>query len=459
MLRSLRARLVLGVVLVVAVVGAVAGTLLSRSVAASERDALDERLERTAELSRPTAREAVQEGLPRPDARLDAVLQATRTGLRLQLGGQTLLDTGLRVPGRPRPRVGLRTVTLDGERFRVLGTTLRDEQLGGLAVLEVSSSLRPLERRQERLNHRLALIGLAALLLAGLGATAAAELVLRPLRRLRASAAGIEDAEDLDRRMPSDDGPAEVRSLAASFNAMLARLGRSSADRERALEATRRFAADAGHELRTPLTAVQTTLSALDRHPTMDPARRAALVADALAEQKRFVGLLDGLQALARGEAQELERTPVDLAEACAEAASACAHRHPALRLRSALPDEPVVVEGWAPGLRMVVDNLLENAARHGRADGTVELSLVVDGDGEAVVRVDDDGPGIPPAERERVLEAFARVAGTEHPGSGLGLALVAQQAAHHGGRVVIADAPLGGARVEVRLPRLGVRA
>ena len=84
---------------------------------------------------------------------------------------------------------------------------------------------------------------------------------------------------------------------------MLARLGRSAADRERALTATRRFAADAGHELRTPLTTVQATLSALRRHPDLDAERRGVMLDDALAEQRRLVALLDGLQALARGDA------------------------------------------------------------------------------------------------------------------------------------------------------------
>ena len=94
--------------------------------------------------------------------------------------------------------------------------------------------------------------------------------------------------------MPGDDGPAELRSLAASFNEMLARLGRSAADRERALAATRRFTADAGHELRTPLTSVQANLSAISRHPEMPEAQRAEMVADALAENRRIVELLDG---------------------------------------------------------------------------------------------------------------------------------------------------------------------
>jgi two-component system sensor histidine kinase PrrB len=110
-------------------------------------------------------------------------------------------------------------------------------------------------------------------------------------------------------------------------------------------------------------------------------------------------------------------------------------------------------LQGWPDGLRLIVDNLLANAAVHGGR--RVEVDVRRD-DGALVLLVDDDGPGIAPVERERVLERFARGEGTRAPGSGLGLALVAQQAALHGGGVRIGDAPLGGARVEVRLPLAG---
>jgi signal transduction histidine kinase len=124
------------------------------------------------------------------------------------------------------------------------------------------------------------------------------------------------------------------------------------------------------------------------------------------------------------------------------------------------MPAEPVVVRGWEPGLRLVAENLLENAARHGRPGGraVVRVEPAVDGVGPALT-VEDDGPGVPEAERERVLAPFARVpvldGDEERPGSGLGLALVAQQARHHGGDVEVGESvALGGARVSVRLGR-----
>ena len=330
-MRSLRGRLTLGVALVVATVLLAAGAVASHYVDSSERSALDDRLERSAELSRPTALAAVNDELPQNDKRLDAVLSATATSLRLSLGGTVLLDTGAPPPEHPRLKRGLQTFTSHGQRYRAYVTTLHDKGLGGLARLEIVTSLASLEDRQAALDRRLLALGLLALAAASTGVWLTADLVLRPLRRLRNVASSIAEDEDLDRRVPPG-GPTELHSLAASFNAMLARLGRSAADRTRALAATRRFAADAGHELRTPLTSVQATLSTLERHLDLPPERRAEMIGDALAEQRRLVELLDGLQALARGDAGPLELTEVDLAEVVDAAAAAAVERHPGAR-------------------------------------------------------------------------------------------------------------------------------
>jgi signal transduction histidine kinase len=250
--------------------------------------------------------------------------------------------------------------------------------------------------------------------------------------------------------VPADDGPGELRSLAATFNAMLGRLGRSAEDRERALAATRRFAADAGHELRTPLTSLQATLSSLRRHPDVPADRRGELLDDALGEHRRIVVLLDGLQALARGDAQAVEHAPGRTSPSWSDAAAGLAGRHDGARVEAVLPGRPVVVDGWEPGLRLLVENLLENAARHGRPGGHVRATLDDDG-GAPVLQRRRRRARDPTADRLRVFEPFVRVHGEERPGSGLGLALVAQQARHHGAAVEVTDGPLGGARVTVR--------
>jgi len=123
------------------------------------------------------------------------------------------------------------------------------------------------------------------------------------------------------------------------------------------------------------------------------------------------------------------------------------------------LPAGAVAVAGWEPGLRLMTDNLVENAARHGRNgdDGPVAIRVAVEppsaGAGPRLL-VDDDGPGVAEADRDRIFEPFARAGRVGgRPGSGLGLALVAQQARHHGADVEVTRSPLGGARFVVAFP------
>ena len=441
-MRSLRGRLTLGLTLVLAAVLAGVGAIVVREVERDQRSAIDDRLVRTAELSRATALAAVQEELPGGDARLDAVLRATRTSLRLTLRDAVLLQVGDPSPQRSPLPAGLSTFETGGVRYRGYATSLPDEDLGGAARLELTSRLTGPEQRQARLRRRLILLGSLALLAGAGGVFFATSLVLRPLRRLRATAASVARDQDLSRRVPTDSGPGELRGLAASFNEMLGRLGRSSAERERALAATRRFAADAGHELRTPLTSAQATLSALARHPELPPERRTAMAENALESHRRLVELLDGLQALARGDAAAPAEA-VELDEVVQAALSGATERHPGVDF--GCDAQPVTVQGWQPGLRSLVDNLLENAARHGGR--RVRLTLTP---GELVV--EDDGPGLPDDDRDRIFEPFVRAAGPDRPGSGLGLAIVAQQARHHGAEVSVDRSPtLGGARFRVR--------
>ena len=441
-MRSLRGRLTLGLSLVLAAVLVGVGAIVLREVERDQREAVDDRLVRTAELSRGTAVRAVEEEVPLGDERLNAVLRATRTSLRVTLAGTEIVRTGDPSPQSTPLRGGLSTFERGGVRYRGYAVKVSD-----LARLEVTTRLTSLEQRQDRLRDRLLLLGSFALLAAAGGVFTATSLVLRPLRRLRTTAASVAADQDLSVRVPADSGPSELRDLAASFNEMLARLGRSSEDRERALEATRRFAADAGHELRTPLTSAQATLSALARHPDLPPERRTAMAEGAIASHRRLVELLDGLQALARGDASA-PHEPVELDEIAQGALSDATERHPEVSFEC--DAVPCTVQGWAPGLRSLVVNLLENAVRHGRPQGRVRLTLR-----DRTLVVEDDGPGVPEADRERIFEPFARSDDPDRPGSGLGLAIVAQQARHHGAAVTVDRSPdLGGARFSVRFSR-----
>lgn len=300
------------------------------------------------------------------------------------------------------------------------------------------------------LARRLAVVGLGVLVLVGAAGLALGGLALRPLMGLRAAAERVVSTRDLATRLPQGAGPEEVDALAGSLNAMLERLQQSTAQADATLEASRRFTADAGHELRTPLTSMQANLDVLARSASLSADERR-IVADVAREQGRLVALLAGLQRLARGDAAEaVPRERLDLAEVVDTAVAHATARHPATTITFTGPTA-VGIDGWPDGLRLLIENLLDNAVRHGRADGRVDVTLAVD-DRTVRLTVDDDGPGIPLAERSRVFDRFARGAGAREPGSGLGLALVAQQAALHGGSAVIEDSPAGGARATIRL-------
>ena len=129
--------------------------------------------------------------------------------------------------------------------------------------------------------------------------------------------------------------------------------------------------------------------------------------------------------------------------------------RHPAIRWGLEVPSGDVVVDGWPDGLRAMIDNLLENAARHGKTGGEVTVALGGDG-GSVRLTVDDDGGGVPPDQRERIFDRFDRGDSTGADGSGLGLSLVRQQAGLHGGEVTVGESPAGGARFRVSLLKAG---
>jgi two-component system sensor histidine kinase PrrB len=165
------------------------------------------------------------------------------------------------------------------------------------------------------------------------------------------------------------------------------------------------------------------------------------------------VSLLDSLQALARGDAAgERPDERFDLAELLDAAVHAARRRYPLVRVRvNECPDQ-AELRGWPDGVRSILDNLLQNAACHAGSQAEVQLALRQRAN-RLVLTVDDDGPGVPAAERQRIFERFFRGAAVVAPGSGLGLAVVAQQVSLHGGEITVADSPLGGARFQVCFP------
>jgi signal transduction histidine kinase len=319
-------------------------------------------------------------------------------------------------------------------------------------IVEVGALAQPIYARAAHLRTVVIWTVVVGLLLALLGTALTSRVALRPLTALARNAAGVRGTGDLEVRLHEPRQPREVAVLAEELDRMLSRLEEAVADRETALLAARRFAADAGHELRTPLQSVQANLDIASSEGANAQQRWLALET-AVSQSERLNRLVDGLQTLARGESGLVARVAdVDLGDIADGAVFAARTRHPGLVVDSDLPAAGPVVHGDADGLWRVVENLLENAARHGRPCGRVRLRVATNGAGAEIV-VEDDGPGIPFAERERVIRRFARGRGATTDGSGLGLAIVDAEARRHGGALTLSTSELGGllARVTLR--------
>jgi signal transduction histidine kinase len=455
--RSLRFAFSVAAAAIVCALLLVAGVTVTRLYAADQRAELDGALRRQAQAVSAAAvlapeladAAAAGDGTLRHAAGVESVVRAFRDGaLVADVGSVTGLDL-------PEPALGFTTVTIEGTRWRLYAHEPAGARDG--VVVQVGRPQDEVDAAIASVRRIMLAVGLAALLGAlGLGWWAGGALVA-PLARLRDAAASVTTTRELRTRVPAD-GPAEVHAVADSINTMLARLETSVARTDAALAASRSFAASVAHELRTPLTSIRANLEFLHGRGTDPDPERAAAVAEIATEQARLIDLLDGLRLLALGDAPAaLPMRDVDLAELVDERVQLARRRHPGDTIVLDAPDDQVPVRGWAEGLAALVDNLVANALVHGRRGGapvTVQVRLETDaGSGNLRLVVDDDGPGVPVEERPGVFERFARAATAAPGGSGLGLALVAQQAAIHGGAASITDAPGGGgARFDVRL-------
>ena len=265
---------------------------------------------------------------------------------------------------------------------------------------------------------------------------------LAPVEAIRREVDEISAAQ-LHRRVPQPKADDEIGRLAATMNRMLERL-------ESARNSQRRFVSDASHELRSPLTTIRHHAEVALAHPDRVTAQELADVV--LAEQHRMQGLVEDLLLLARAdEHAPPSRAPVDLDDLAFEEGhrlrSTTSKRVDTSRVAAAR------VLGDVDALRRMVRNLGDNAARH--ASSRVDIALADLGD-DVVLTVDDDGPGIPESERERVLQRFVRLdeaRSRDDGGSGLGLSIVDEVVRAHGGSMSISQSPLGGARIQVTLP------
>lgn len=318
--------------------------------------------------------------------------------------------------------------------------TLRD---GGLTIQVANTTANRAEMFARIIPWLILPMGL---LIAGLGGLIwlAVGRALKPLEQVRREI-GARDVASLH-ALDTRSLPEELAPLAGALNALLARL-------EEALALQRRFIADAAHELRTPLTAVR--LQAQLAEQATDPQERQAALTQLIAGVDRAAHLVQQLLDMARlaPEANRFERVPVALDDLARKVVDGFSTQAEARDIDLGVGRcEPLTVPGEPGALRVLLSNLVDNALRYTPAGGRVDVEVGA-AEGCAVIRVADNGPGIPPEARERVFERFCRLAPADIPGSGLGLAIVRDIVALHSGAIHLEDTPGGGLTVRVELP------
>ena len=382
-----------------------------------------------------------------PSQSFNEILSSSDTGdegIVLQIWnrqGELMYFSHPRAPLAPRAELGFSTQRTDRGEWRVYGAIVGDNVVQLAQPLSVRNRLAAnvALRTLWPLIVLLPFLGLAVWLVVGRG--------LAPLARV-ARALDTRHPEALE-PLPEQRLPREVTPLVHALNALLERLAQ-------ALDTQKAFVADAAHELRTPLAAVQIQAQLVARAKD-DDTRREALT-DLQSGITRATRLAEQLLALARSEpdGHPLARE-VDLNALLHECVAACAPLAQQRGVDLGIEDSvPASVHGDPEALRVMLNNLLDNATKYTPDGGSVDVSLRSES-GHPVVRIADSGPGIPVDERPRVFDRFYRVgagaarARTDVAGSGLGLAIVRRIADQHDATITLGDSPAGGLQVDVR--------
>jgi signal transduction histidine kinase len=344
----------------------------------------------------------------------------------VELGGG--LQIGMPEQTSPFGRIRFSAVTLDGPdgRYTILV---------GEGSATIASTVRTV----------VVALALAAPFVIAVSAAATYLLVRRSMRsvdEIRSRVAEIS-ASDLTERVPEPGSRDEIAALAVTMNQMLARIEAGHA-------AQQRFVGDASHELRSPLTTIISALEVAVAHPEHFNGDLAA--GTLIPEAQRMKALIDDLLLLARADERGLTvgSDDVDLDD-LASAEVERLRRETSLDVRCDI--RPARLTGDAEALSRVLRNLLDNAARHARSRIEVKLRPA---DGQVLVDVADDGPGVPAADRSRVFDRFVRLdpdRSRSAGGTGLGLAIVREIVVAHGGTVSIGDRAGGGTVVSFQLP------
>ncbi|MDA8290042.1 MAG: HAMP domain-containing sensor histidine kinase [Actinomycetota bacterium] len=314
------------------------------------------------------------------------------------------------------------------------------------ATFVESFSLEQTARTLRIILVALAVAGLVTTLAGAVVGRWAAGFALRPLREVSQAALAIASGR-LGTRLETGDAP-DLAVLASSFNRMVDRL-------QQRIERDARFTSDVSHELRSPLTTLATSLSVIEarRDELPERSRQALqLVSDEVRRFQRMVGELLEISRLDAGSA-DFQASVVPVGEVLRRSVSTSSREPIPLEIDPAVESRKVIVDKRR--FERILANLIENAERY--AGAAIKVTATAR-DSSVRIGVEDAGPGIPPSERERIFERFARgsvAAGSRGTGggTGLGLALVLEHVKLHGGRVWVEGREEGGSRFVIELP------
>ncbi len=341
----------------------------------------------------------------------------------------------------PKLPSGYANTTINGVQYRVRTFT------AGPASIALAAPLAEAQHRINELHLRVLLICASVIGGTVLVGWVISLIMVNPFLLLAQQARAINAQSSPDEVQVR--GVREAVEIAEAVEGMLARIGNEQQRTKAALESARDFAAVASHELRTPLTAMRTNLEVLSTLE-LAPEQRHEVISDVIRTQSRIESTLTALERLAQGELTTVDDfVPFDITELLDRAAHDALRVYPDVDV-SLVPSPTVLMVGMPTGLRLVIDNAIANAVKHGNA---TEIQLNVASSGEGVqITVDDNGTGVPEDERAAVFARFSRGSTASRSGSGLGLALVAQQAELHGGAASLHASPLGGTRLLLKL-------
>ncbi|WP_099022136.1 HAMP domain-containing sensor histidine kinase [Mycolicibacterium palauense] len=432
---SLRTRVAFATAIGAAIVVVIVGTIVWVGITNDRKERLDRRLDEAAGFAIPFLPRGLGE-IPSSPNDQDAVITVRR-------GGEVKSNSDVVLPHLDTDYAD---TYVDGVRYRVRTVEIRGPE--GPMSIAVGDTYDDTVADTNNLHRRVLVICVFAVGAAALLGWLLAAFAVRPLKRLAQQTRLIDaggEPPDVEIR-----GATEAVEIAEAMRGMLQRLWDEQDRTKEALASARDFAAVSAHELRTPLTAMRTNLEVLDTLDLPDEQRKEVL-ADVIRTQSRIEITLGALERLAQGELSTSDdHVPVDITELLDRAAHDATRIYPDLDV-SLVPAPTVIIVGLPAGLRLAVDNAIANAVKHGNAT-RVQLSAVPSRAGIEIA-IDDNGTGVPPEERDVVFERFSRGSTASHSGSGLGLALVAQQAELHGGTASLQESPLGGARLLLRLP------